>query len=113
MARSIRKRWDKLKDGIAVDGVLYGAIDATLDRSQGRNVWITMGLREGKNREIKNVLGALGLEVNRLIRISYGPFQLGDLPESEVVEVRGRMLRDQLGPAPDRGIQGQFRRADL
>ena len=89
---------DKLKEGIAVDGVLYGAIDATLDRSQGHNVWITMGLREGKNREIKNVLGALGLEVNRLIRISYGPFQLGDLPEGQVVEVRGRMLRDQLGP---------------
>ncbi len=89
---------DTLKDGIAVDGVLYGAIDATLDRSQGHNVWITMGLREGKNREIKNVLGALGLEVNRLIRISYGPFQLGDLPEGRVQEVRGRMLRDQLGP---------------
>ncbi|NKN38562.1 pseudouridine synthase [Agrobacterium sp. a22-2] len=89
---------DKLKDGIAVDGVLYGSIEATLDRTQGHNVWITMGLREGKNREIKNVLGALGLEVNRLIRISYGPFQLGDLPETKVVEVRGRMLRDQLGP---------------
>ena len=89
---------DKLKEGIAVDGVLYGAIDATLDRQQGHNVWITVGLREGKNREVKNVLGALGLEVNRLIRISYGPFQLGDLPEGQVVEVRGRMLRDQLGP---------------
>ena len=89
---------DKLKDGIAVEGVLYGSIDATLDRTQGHNSWITMGLREGKNREIKNVLGALGVEVNRLIRISYGPFQLGDLPEGEVVEVRGRMLRDQLGP---------------
>ena len=89
---------DKLKEGIAVDGVLYGAIDATLDRKQGHNVWITMGLREGKNREIKNVLGALGLDVNRLIRISYGPFQLGDIAEGNVVEVRGRMLRDQLGP---------------
>ncbi|NKM20053.1 pseudouridine synthase [Rhizobium laguerreae] len=89
---------DKLKDGIAVDGVLYGSIEATLDRTQGSNVWITMGLREGKNREIKNVLGALGLDVNRLIRISYGPFQLGDLPEGHVVEVRGRTLRDQLGP---------------
>ncbi|TDH38484.1 pseudouridine synthase [Pseudohoeflea suaedae] len=88
---------DKLQDGIAVDGVLYGAIEATLDRQQGRNVWITMGLREGKNREIKNVLGALGLEVNRLIRISYGPFQLGDLPEGDVVEVRSKTLRDQLG----------------
>ncbi len=89
---------DKLKEGIAVDGVLYGAIDATLDRTQGHNVWISMGLREGKNREIKNVLGALGLEVNRLIRVSYGPFQLGDLAEGKVLEVRGRMLRDQLGP---------------
>ncbi|MGO7040369.1 pseudouridine synthase [Rhizobium acaciae] len=89
---------DKLKDGIAVDGVLYGSIEATLDRTQGSNVWLTMGLREGKNREIKNVLGALGLDVNRLIRISYGPFQLGDLPEGHVVEVRGRTLRDQLGP---------------
>ncbi len=88
---------DKLQDGIAVDGVLYGAIEATLDRQQGRNVWVTMGLREGKNREIKNVLGALGLEVNRLIRISYGPFQLGDLPEGEVVEIRSKTLRDQLG----------------
>ncbi|TPW30532.1 rRNA pseudouridine synthase [Martelella alba] len=89
---------DKLKEGIAVDGVLYGAIDATLDRTQGSNVWITMGLREGKNREIKNVLGALGLSVNRLIRISYGPFQLGDIAEGNVLEVRGRTLRDQLGP---------------
>jgi 23S rRNA pseudouridine2605 synthase len=89
---------DKLKDGIAVDGVLYGSIEATLDRTQGSNVWITMGLREGKNREIKNVLGALGLDVNRLIRVSYGPFQLGELPEGQVVEVRGRTLRDQLGP---------------
>ncbi|MGV0909507.1 pseudouridine synthase [Martelella sp. FOR1707] len=89
---------DKLKDGIAVDGVLYGAIDATLDRVQGSNVWITMGLREGKNREIKNVLGALGLEVGRLIRISYGPFQLGEIAEGNVMEVRGRTLRDQLGP---------------
>ena len=89
---------DALKDGIAVDGVLYGGIDAVLDRQQGHNVWITMGLREGKNREIKNVLGALGLEVNRLIRLSYGPFQLGDLEEGAVLEVRGRMLRDQLGP---------------
>ncbi|MGO4352144.1 pseudouridine synthase [Rhizobium sp. RAF36] len=89
---------DKLKEGIAVDGVLYGSIDATLDRTQGSNVWITMGLREGKNREIKNVMGALGLDVNRLIRISYGPFQLGDLPEGHVIEVRGRTLRDQLGP---------------
>ncbi|OCW57112.1 pseudouridine synthase [Hoeflea olei] len=90
-------RLDELKDGIAVDGVLYGAIEATLDRKQGHNVWITMGLREGKNREIKNVLGALGLDVNRLIRISFGPFQLGDIREGEVVEIKSRTLREQLG----------------
>ncbi len=89
---------DKLKDGIAVDGVLYGSIEATLDKVQGANVWITMGLREGKNREIKNVMGALGLDVNRLIRISYGPFQLGELAEGKAQEIRGRTLRDQLGP---------------
>lgn len=89
---------DRLRGGIAVEGVLYGSIEATLDRTQGSNVWITMGFREGKNREIKNVLGALGLEVNRLIRISYGPFQLSDLKEGETLEVKGRTLRDQLGP---------------
>jgi 23S rRNA pseudouridine2605 synthase len=92
-----QNRLDTLKDGIAVDGVLYGAIEATLDRKQGHNVWITMGLREGKNREIKNVLSALGLDVNRLIRISFGPFQLGDVREGDVVEIKSRTLREQLG----------------
>lgn len=88
---------DKLKDGITVDGVTYGAIEATLEREQGANVWLQMALREGKNREIKIVLGALGLQVTRLIRISYGPFQLGDLPLGSVSLVRARVLRDQLG----------------
>lgn len=87
-----------LKDGIAVDGVFYGAIEAALDRKQGTNAWLTVGLREGKNREVKNVMTALGLEVTRLIRISYGPFQLAELEEGQVRELRGRMLRDQLGP---------------
>ncbi|MCW5723002.1 MAG: rRNA pseudouridine synthase, partial [Devosia sp.] len=88
---------DALKDGIEVDGITYGPIEATLERAQGSNVWLLLGLREGKNREVKNVLGALGLEVNRLIRVSYGPFQLGDLPEGAVEVVRAKMLRDQLG----------------
>ena len=92
-----QERLDDLKDGIAVDGVLYGAIDAELERQQGTNVWLTFAMREGKNREVKNVLGALGLNVNRLIRLSYGPFQLGDLEPGQVREVRGRTLRDQLG----------------
>lgn len=86
-----------LKDGIAVDGTFYGAIDAALDREQGSNAWLTLAFREGKNREVKNVLGALGLEVTRLIRVSYGPFQLGELAEGEVRELKGRLLRDQLG----------------
>lgn len=92
-----QEKLNTLKDGIAVDGIFYGAIEATLEREQGSNVWIMVGLREGKNREVKNVLGALGLSVNRLIRISYGPFQLGDLPEGTVREMNGRTLRDQLG----------------
>ncbi|TPM36448.1 pseudouridine synthase [Mesorhizobium sp. B2-3-5] len=86
-----------LREGIAVDGVFYGAIEASLDREQGSNAWLTIGLREGKNREVKNILGALGLDVTRLIRISYGPFQLEDLPEGHVLEIKGRVLRDQLG----------------
>ncbi|MBZ9963307.1 pseudouridine synthase [Mesorhizobium sp. BR1-1-2] len=86
-----------LREGIAVDGVFYGAIEAGLDREQGSNAWLTIGLREGKNREVKNILGALGLDVTRLIRISYGPFQLEDLPEGHVLEIKGKVLRDQLG----------------
>lgn len=86
-----------LKDGIAVDGVFYGGVEAELEREQGSNAWLSIGLREGKNREVKNILGSLGLEVTRLIRISYGPFQLGELPEGHVLEIKGRTLRDQLG----------------
>lgn len=86
-----------LKNGIAVDGVFYGGVEATLERVQGTNAWLNIGLREGKNREVRNILGALGLEVARLIRISYGPFQLGELPEGHVLEIKGRTLREQLG----------------
>lgn len=86
-----------LREGIAVDGVFYGAIEASLDREQGSNAWLTLALREGKNREVRNILGALGLDVTRLIRISYGPFQLDDLKEGHVLEINGRVLRDQLG----------------
>jgi len=88
---------DTLKDGVTIDGIMYGAVEATLDRVQGSNVWVTVALREGKNREVKRVLGHLGLSTTRLIRVSYGPFQIGDLAEGEVQEIRGRVLRDQLG----------------
>ena len=90
---------DGLRDGLTLDGVQYAGIGATLDRVQGANSWLTMTLREGKNREIKRVLEHLGLLVNRLIRLSYGPFQLGEIAEGAIEEVRTRVLRDQLGPA--------------
>jgi 23S rRNA pseudouridine2605 synthase len=88
---------DELKKGVEVDGVKYGPIDATLERDQGANVWLVFAIREGKNREVRNVLAHLGLEVNRLIRVSYGPFQLGELVEGLVEEVKTRVLREQLG----------------
>ncbi len=90
---------ERLKDGVEVEGVKYGPIEATLDKEQGANVWLTIGLREGKNREVRKVLAALGLDVNRLIRISYGPFQLLDLPPGEVDAVKRRVLAEQLGPS--------------
>lgn len=88
---------DELKKGVTVDGVTYAPIEAKLDRVQGSNAWISMSLREGKNREIKRVLEQLRLDVTRLIRISYGPFQLGDLAEGAAEEVRLKVLREQLG----------------
>jgi 23S rRNA pseudouridine2605 synthase len=88
---------DELKKGVEVDGVKYGPIDATLERDQGANVWVVFAIREGKNREVRNVMAHLGLEVNRLIRVSYGPFQLGELEEGKVEEIKTRVLREQLG----------------
>ncbi|MGU3542390.1 pseudouridine synthase, partial [Methylobacterium sp. A52T] len=88
---------DRLSKGVTIDGMEYGPVEATLDRVQGDNVWLTLGLREGKNREVKRILEHLGLSVNRLIRLSFGPFQLGDLEVGLVEEVRTRVLKDQLG----------------
>lgn len=88
---------DALGEGVVIEGVEYRGIEAKIDRVQGANVWLTMGLREGKNREIKRVLEHLGLAVNRLIRVSFGPFQLGELEEGAIEEVKTRILKDQLG----------------
>ncbi|WP_370536303.1 pseudouridine synthase [Methyloceanibacter sp.] len=88
---------DRLAKGITIEGVQYGPVEAKIDREQGSNVWLTLGLREGKNREVKRLAESLGLTVNRLIRISFGPFALGDLPVGEVSEVKSRVLMDQLG----------------
>ena len=88
-----------LAKGITIDGVRYGEIDAGLDSRKGDNAWLTISLREGRNREVRRVMAHLGLAVTRLIRIAYGPFQLGALPRGDVEEVPARVLRDQL-PRP-------------
>ena len=88
---------DRLKQGITITGIRYGPIEARIERKQGTNLWLSLALKEGKNREIKRVCEHLGLQVNRLIRISFGPFQLGDLGKGDVEEVPARILRDQLG----------------
>jgi len=93
----LQSQLDALREGVTIEGIHYAGIEARLEREQGANVWIMMGLREGKNREIKRVLEHLGLAVNRLIRVSFGPFELGDLPEGAVAELNTRILRDQLG----------------
>ena len=87
---------NQLAKGIEVEGVRYGPIEATLDSVKGANCWLTIGIREGKNREVKRLLNHLGLDVSRLIRVSYGPFQLGNLPEGEVEEVGRKIIADQL-----------------
>jgi 23S rRNA pseudouridine2605 synthase len=92
-----QKELDALRSGITVSGIRYGAIEATIERVQSSNVWLTFAIREGKNREVRNVLGVLGLSVTRLIRVSFGPFQLGELKEGGVEEVRTAVLREQLG----------------
>ncbi len=89
-----------LANGITIDGVAYGAIDAVIDNVRGDNAWLTMGLREGKNREIKRVMEALGLQVNRLIRIAYGPFALGNLAEEAVDPVPPKLVSELFGPRP-------------
>lgn len=90
-------RLDVLAKGVTIDGMDYAGVEARLDRVQGANAWITLGLREGKNREVKKLLEYLGLAVNRLIRLSYGPFQLGEMDEGAVEEVKTKILADQLG----------------
>ena len=95
--RVTQEELDALKDGVVVDGVRYGAIEAKLESSKGANAWIAVSISEGKNREVRRVLEALGLKVNRLIRIAYGPFQLGTLAPGAVEEISGKVLREQLG----------------
>ncbi len=104
---------EPLRRGIEVEGEKFQPMVVVIDRIQGANAWLTVGLREGKNREIRRAMVAIGLVVNRLIRVSYGPFRLGDLQPGDVEEIRGKVLRDQLGEgrtpdedAPKRVVRG-------
>ncbi len=104
-----KDRLAALAGGITVSGVKYGAIEAKYESKTGRNSWLEVSLSEGKNREIRKVLEHLDLNVNRLIRISYGPFHLGKMARGEVTEVSGKILRDQLSSPGDTPSKGGFR----
>ena len=101
----IPKDLEPLKNGITIDGIRYGRIDAALDRQQGSNAWLTLSFREGKNREVRKVMNHLGYNVNRLIRVSFGPFNLKDLPSGELQEIKNRVLKDQLGLSKQKNLK--------
>jgi 23S rRNA pseudouridine2605 synthase len=88
---------NKLAKGVSIDGVHYGAVTATLERAKGPYAWVTVALKEGKNREVKRLMEHLGFKVARLIRVSFGPFHLGQLPEGATDEIPGKVWREQLG----------------
>ncbi len=96
---------EPLRKGITVEGEKFQPMSVVLDRIQGANAWLTVGIREGKNREIRRAMSAINLTVNRLIRVSYGPFRLGDLEPGQVEEIKARILRGQLGEGPD--VEGE------
>ncbi|WP_245806183.1 pseudouridine synthase [Erythrobacter donghaensis] len=105
-----QEQLEALIEGVEIDGIRYGPIDANLERSSGRNLWIEMTITEGKNREVRNVLEHLGLQVNRLIRVGYGPFHIGDLPRGQAVELTGKpvahFLSEMTGqPIPRGGVK--------
>ena len=108
LGRVTQEALDRLRSGVTVDGVRYGPIEAALDREQGANVWLTFAIREGKNREVRKVLEQLGLKVNRLIRISFGPFELGEIDDGAVQEVETAELRRMLGPEIVRQADADF-----
>jgi 23S rRNA pseudouridine2605 synthase len=94
--RVTQEQLDALRGGLTFRGVKYGPIDATFESRQGSNVWLSVAIAEGKNREVRNVMEYLELATNRLIRLSYGPFHLGTLPKGSVMEIKPQMLKEQL-----------------
>ncbi|MBO7556639.1 MAG: rRNA pseudouridine synthase [Alphaproteobacteria bacterium] len=92
-----KEKLESLENGVTIDGIDYGAVKIVINSTQGTNTWLTITLNEGKNREIRKLMQYIGLEVARLIRLSYGPFQLGNLQKGEVKEVSQKVLREQLG----------------
>ena len=104
---------DPLRRGITVEGERFLPMRVSIDRQQGANAWLTVAIREGRNREVRRALQAVGLTVNRLIRVSYGPFQLGDLTPGGVEEIRAKALREQLGLATPPQQRGAARRTPV
>ena len=86
-----------MKNGVNIDGIEYGKVNVTIDSQNATNAWLTVSLNEGKNREVRKLMKYVGLDVARLIRVSYGPFQLGSLKKGEVKEVAQKVLQEQLG----------------
>jgi len=99
-------RLANLAKGVTVEGVRYGPITAELESQQRSNAWLGIRLNEGKNREIRRVLAHLGLDVTRLIRTAYGPFQMGNMRRGDVDEIKGKVLKEQLA-IDTGGIKGQ------
>ena len=100
-----------LRKGLTLDGERFQPMEVSLDRQQGANAWATVAIREGRNREVRRAMEAVGLTVNRLIRVSYGPFRLGELKAGAVEEIRTRVMKDQLGLTdPDADMSGQAKK---
>jgi 23S rRNA pseudouridine2605 synthase len=106
--RVTQETLDGLKKGVTLDGVHYGPLEATLERQLEANAWLEVGIREGKNREVRKVMESLGLKVSRLIRISYGPFELGDIAEGAAEEVPTAELKRALGPELIKQAEADF-----
>jgi len=106
-----QKTLSKLAEGVTVEGIAYGPIEATLERAGHTNAWLMMALKEGKNREIRRVCEHLGLKVSRLIRLSYGAFQLGSLGPGEIREIPAKVVREQLGLADAENPSGGYAKA--